>query len=788
MPSSPLVSIVLAVYNDEAWIEKALESCAQQTLEQIEIICVDDASTDRTPELVEEFHRRDPRVRLIRQERNQSAFQARRVGIAAATAPYVLFLDGDDELDPRAAARAHAKAQATEADLVGFGVEVLDSDGRSVGGYQTRLQPVHKSLEGAGVLQGLFPVGRPAQGQLWRYLFSTELLRRAYAQLPEDLVLYRINDLPITFLAAALAQRYVAISDRLYRYFFRRGGSGHHVTELSQFMYYLGAIDSVDSVRPAVRALAHTSPDPEVLLEAYESARLSILGNIVGYLQGSVSEELHAAGIEMLYAKAPAHDVVLAAATYCPGALEILAAHGPRTEIAGRTVRHVLLTTKTLRTGGVSGVLLSQAHYLTQAGYRVTIATHGSDNDTQGVPDGVPVIEMSGTPAERLLAWADLCRVESVDVIIDHQILYNKSWPAFVLMAQAEGVPTIGWIHNFALRPIYDRSDMSSFLEKNLHALATLVTLSPLDAVFWKLRGISHATYLPNPPSPMILESAGTVAARSEPQRPIELIWWGRLEQHTKQVLQLVEVAGWLQRLSVDFRLKIIGPDWGDMSVERLADAVEEAGLSDRVSVVGPLRGQDLLDAIDAADLFVNTSIIEGYPLTLAEAQTRGLPVVMYDMPWLMLTTDNEGVITVPQGDAAGLARQIAWIAEDPELYARLSEASIQAAGRLGAFDFALAYEQVVTGTLPAEFSPEPTLDDAQRLIDLMVFFAERDTQPRTKKGKRDAGSASSLPQAAPVSPLRKTARRLYRVVPGLKPIARRVKPFARRVKRTLSR
>src|SRR5690606_33086080 len=117
--------------------------------------------------------------RLIRHEKNVSAFQARRTGVLAARGEHLLFLDGDDELVPAAAQSALAHATSTGADLLGFGVTIVERDGRTGNAYERRLQPTHTELRGSEVLRGLFPVGKPAQGQLWRYMFRTSLLRDA---------------------------------------------------------------------------------------------------------------------------------------------------------------------------------------------------------------------------------------------------------------------------------------------------------------------------------------------------------------------------------------------------------------------------------------------------------------------------------------------------------------------------------------------------------------------------------------------------------------------------------
>lgn len=774
MTRSPLVSIVMPVFNDEATVAAALASCLAQTIAEVEVVCVDDASTDGTAEVIERFQARDPRVRLIRHEHNQTAFQARRTGILASPAEYILFLDGDDELAPEAAETALAHARSTDADLVGFGVTVVERDGRTGGSYERRLQPVHRRLEGAGVLRGLFPIGEPAQGQLWRYLFASRLLRDAYALLPDDLALPRVNDLPLMFLVAALATRYESIENRLYRYHFGRGGSGHRVDTVERAVFYSSAIDSIDSIRPAVSELAGVHVDAPQLRDAYESVRLSIVGYVCFQLIERSDSAIIDSALADLFTRVSAHDIVHAAARFYPSTLKTLKFHTPWHAQSDRPVRSVLLATSTLRTGGVSAVIASQAHYLREAGYRVTIVARSGGSEPAAVPSGVTFIEMRERDlVARLEEWAEICRAHNVDVVIDHQVLYTRYWPEFALMAQAEGAATIGWVHNFVARPVYDGDDRLSLIERCSTALAQIVVLSPLDVAYFKLRGVTHASFVPNPPSPLLIESAEHPVQKSPPTGRIELVWWGRLEQHTKQVRELIEVGVELRRLAVDFRITVIGPDWNDMTAKKFNAEARRRRVGDSVVAIGPLRGAQLVAAIDAADAFVSTSIIEGYQLTIAEAQARGLPVFMYELPWLSLVQDNNGIVSVAQGDAHGLAGRIAGLMGDPARYAQLSAASVAAARRTYDADFAQLYRDVVSGTLPARYSPEPTLTDARQLLGLMVFFAERSHRDGRAIEARDSSFGAKLWQsAAPVG--RATLQRM----PGLRPLAHRAKQW----------
>jgi glycosyltransferase involved in cell wall biosynthesis len=97
--SDPLVSVVIPAYNAENWIGQTLESAAAQSLREIEILVVDDGSADGTAALAENFARRDPRARVIRQH-NQGVGAARNAAILAARGTYIAPLDADDLWDP----------------------------------------------------------------------------------------------------------------------------------------------------------------------------------------------------------------------------------------------------------------------------------------------------------------------------------------------------------------------------------------------------------------------------------------------------------------------------------------------------------------------------------------------------------------------------------------------------------------------------------------------------------------------------------------------------------------
>ena len=94
-----MISVIIPVYNTERYIDRCLESVTSQSVSDIEVICVDDASTDGTPALLEAWKERDPRVRVIRNAENMLESVSRNVGLEAARGDYVYFIDSDDWID-----------------------------------------------------------------------------------------------------------------------------------------------------------------------------------------------------------------------------------------------------------------------------------------------------------------------------------------------------------------------------------------------------------------------------------------------------------------------------------------------------------------------------------------------------------------------------------------------------------------------------------------------------------------------------------------------------------------
>lgn len=95
----PTISIVIPAYNVAGYLEKCLDSLIEQSYKELEIIVVNDGSTDNTPYICDQYALRDSRIKIIHKD-NEGVSEARNTGIEAATGEYIFFFDGDDFVEP----------------------------------------------------------------------------------------------------------------------------------------------------------------------------------------------------------------------------------------------------------------------------------------------------------------------------------------------------------------------------------------------------------------------------------------------------------------------------------------------------------------------------------------------------------------------------------------------------------------------------------------------------------------------------------------------------------------
>ena len=211
----PKVSVIVTVYNVADFLERCLISLERQTLEDLEIVLVDDGSTDESAAICDRYAQEHGNARVVHKE-NGGVSSARNAGLDVATGDYIGFVDGDDFVAPECFERAHAAAERTQADIVCFGFASVWGDEavmKVVGGEEALFYGEREAFRAQfdrrfkyfcwdkiyrrELYQGLrYPVGRIYEDA---YLLPSLVVRaRRLVILPDVLYYYRMRAMSIT--------------------------------------------------------------------------------------------------------------------------------------------------------------------------------------------------------------------------------------------------------------------------------------------------------------------------------------------------------------------------------------------------------------------------------------------------------------------------------------------------------------------------------------------------------------------------------------------------------------
>lgn len=209
------VSVIVPVYNASAYLEEMLRSLMGQTLEEIEMICVDDGSTDCSMEVLERLRAEDPRIQIFHQE-NRGAGPARNFGFSKACGEYVVFLDADDFFELTMLEKIYRKGNANEADVVLFGACRYDNrTGKTENAPRylwKKLIPELAVFSRKDMNGELFGLTTPAP---WTKAFRRQFIideKLSFQELPNS------NDVFFVLVAMAAAERISVVNQSLVHY------------------------------------------------------------------------------------------------------------------------------------------------------------------------------------------------------------------------------------------------------------------------------------------------------------------------------------------------------------------------------------------------------------------------------------------------------------------------------------------------------------------------------------------------------------------------------------------
>jgi len=191
------VSVIIPVYNNEKTLSKAIDSVINQTLHSLQIILVDDGSTDRTPVLLQQYKMSDNRIEVITHSKNMGLGAARNTGIKQATGEYIAFLDSDDYLHLNFLESLFEKAQAENLDILQAQYIKHYSDKKEI--FPENIIPFAQAVSGIEYYNEGILIEPQACAKLWKKEFVKKHNLQFSIGYYEDII--------FTHQAFALAQR-----------------------------------------------------------------------------------------------------------------------------------------------------------------------------------------------------------------------------------------------------------------------------------------------------------------------------------------------------------------------------------------------------------------------------------------------------------------------------------------------------------------------------------------------------------------------------------------------------
>ena len=291
---TPRVSVIMPVYNAAEFLERGLDTLKNQTLKNIEVICVDDGSTDRSLEILHRYAEEDSRFKVL-QQKNQFAGAARNLGLSHAKGEYVIFLDSDDFFATSLCEEAYVAGRAHRADVVLFAAKHFDNATGRVKEAKWLLQaqkaPLRQPFNYRNCPDVLYHISSPAP---WTKMFRRAFVEKTGLQFQ---TLHNSNDLFFTYSAIAMADRIVTLDRPLV--FYRVGLSTNLQTKKKKYPFCfceayqawheklveLGILETVKKsyVNVALSGCLHnlrSNADPEVKRQVFDKLKNEVLKSL----------------------------------------------------------------------------------------------------------------------------------------------------------------------------------------------------------------------------------------------------------------------------------------------------------------------------------------------------------------------------------------------------------------------------------------------------------------------------------------------------------------------------
>ena len=337
-----------------------------------------------------------------------------------------------------------------------------------------------------------------------------------------------------------------------------------------------------------------------------------------------------------------------------------------------------------LYNGGVERVISVLIPILIKAGYEIVLFTNEVSDQDYYIPE---CVERCVIPFDSYMPyiWLEKFYIEliskKISVLINHAHATYRSYYLGICVKML-GIKYI--VESHTCVPAIKKN--IAFYKNNYLLADKLVVLSNRDYEYWSAEGIS-AIYVPNPV---------TYEARvnTESYNDNEILWVGRIDDIEKNVYEIVPIAKNVIAKIPTAKFNIVGREDDKCVLNELKRRIKENGLKNNIKLCG--YTEDVGKYFNTAAVFFMTSPYEGFPMSLVESKSYGVPAVIYEIEGLELTQDGLGVVKVPQGNTNEMAEVIINILNNKRKREKLSREAKESIEKFAQIDLTSLWRDVI--------------------------------------------------------------------------------------------
>ena len=703
------LSILIAAYNVEKYIGECLESVINQTMKDIEIVVVNDASTDSTPEILRRYAEKDSRIKVVSHEVNKGLATVRKTALAASTGEYIMNLDGDDYFSLDACEKAYNAIVSENSDILQFGITPFSENEndfeKEKNGFDKMYMPAAKLVytdSETGILCDE-NLGKRFPITVWNKIYKREIVEKIEASIPDR----RINmaeDVMYVFFALYHSHTYAVLDEKLINYRIGSGMStGKRATD-----FRIKSTAEMYSLYEYIEKWTEEQGTKEKCERILEAIKYGFLSNITDLFVKICTKEQQKIFIKEIVKYCPLNEFISFVFKSTVDYKNFDIADVADAFLGIEEFSPVRKEVKTIAAyyNGMYGEGIGKTANLlidmwVKNGYNVVLFTDEETDETDINPSVkrviIPQVKQGKYDRirERVNAWQKYTAEYDIDIMV-----YN-AWRSSNLMfdelaVKSCGVPFI--VHTDGVfceeldNEFFEYSYGAASLYKVLRLSDMVTVLNTVDEAWWKALGIKCMKTV----NPMQFDFSEKPAALSGNN----ILMSTRISRENG-IIDAIRIFDIVHRNIPEAVLTIAGMADDKEYEKEVLYSIDYYKLNDFINLAG--YRTDMIDFYKNSDVMLCTSKNESLCQSLAESKMFGLPVVTYELPDLDMIRQEKGMFVVPQGDIETAAQCIIKILRDENLKKELGRLARESAEDFFRIDLVKHWNTVFEET----FKPE---------------------------------------------------------------------------------